>query len=304
MPTLVELNVTSRHGGGTLVSVDSSGNLTVAGAVSSTPIEDYGVAGLATDTIAESTAAAGVTVDSLLIKDGKIQGTAPILADTISEKTSATGVTVDGVLCKDSAVTADLTGNVTGNTTGTHTGAVAATTVSVSSTMTLSDGSLVQRAGAGTSGDKIEVVGPDATHGMAVYVYEQTVSPAAIETALITLPANSVVDSVQANVEAALTGGGTTATFGIGITGDVDCYGTAFSGGVQADLLTKNAKLNAIGTKTAAGAGVGVYNAATVAVKLIGAATGGTAAGDTALTAGSVKVRIVYRALLSIADAA
>jgi len=42
-----------------------------------------------------------------------------ITTDTISETTAAAGVTIDGTLIKDGVVTADLTGNVTGNTSGT-----------------------------------------------------------------------------------------------------------------------------------------------------------------------------------------
>jgi hypothetical protein len=47
------------------------------------------------DTISERTAAAGVTVDGVLLKDGAVT------TDTINEKTAAAGVTVDGVLLKD-----------------------------------------------------------------------------------------------------------------------------------------------------------------------------------------------------------
>lgn len=180
--------------------------------------------------------------------------------------------------------------------------------VDAAGTATLHDGTTLLRKGAGTgTGDVVEVVGPDLTHGMKTVVYEATVSPSAIETALLTIPANSVVDAVQANVEAALTGGGTTVTFGIGITGDVDCFGTAFSGGSQANLLTKNAKINHIGIPASppvAGSDIGKFLPSAVSVKLIGAATGGTSAGNTALTVGSVKVRIIYRTLMSIADAA
>ena len=173
--------------------------------------------------------------------------------------------------------------------------------VTGSGLVTLADGTTLQRTGAGTTGDVIERIGATALEGLEVRVYEQTVTPAAIETALITLPANHVVDSVQANCQAALTGGGTTVTWGIGITGDVDAYGTV---GAPTDSLLKNGKVNAMGTKAAdAGASVGVFSAATAAVKLIGAATGGAAAGDTALTVGSVRVVIRYRVLVSLTDA-
>jgi hypothetical protein len=172
------------------------------------------------------------------------------------------------------------------------------------SKLVMNDGSLLQQKGAGTgTGDVIHRIGATETEGMEVRVYEAVISPAAIETALFTVPADSVIDSVQANVATALTGGGTTVTFGFGITGDVDLYGTAFSAGAQADLLTQNAKVNAIGTKTNAGAGIGVYNPAAVSLKLIGAATGGASAGDTALTVGTVRVVVRYRVLISLANA-
>lgn len=48
-----------------------------------------------TDTIDETTSAAGVTIDGLLIKDSQAS------TDQINEKTSAAGVTIDGALLKD-----------------------------------------------------------------------------------------------------------------------------------------------------------------------------------------------------------
>lgn len=56
--------------GTTLFSVDSSGNVTAAGVISTTGTDDFGALGIKADVIAESTAAAGVTVDGALIKDG------------------------------------------------------------------------------------------------------------------------------------------------------------------------------------------------------------------------------------------
>lgn len=201
---------------------------------------------------------------------------------------------------------ADASGTILSSTTGwTFTGPFSIATPTFTGLTTFADGSLVQWAGAGTgTGDVLQVVGPDATHGIKTVVYDATVSPSAVETALFTVPAMSVIDSVQANVESALTGGGTTVTFSIGITGDVDAYGTATTAGVQADLLTKNAKCDAFGNRgSGAGAGLGVFTAGTVALKLIGAATGGASAGNTALTVGSVKIRVVYRTIMSLADA-
>jgi hypothetical protein len=56
---------------------------------------------VSTDTINEQTAAAGVTVDGVKLKDSEPY------CDVINEKTANTGVTVDGVLLKDTAVRAN-----------------------------------------------------------------------------------------------------------------------------------------------------------------------------------------------------
>lgn len=76
---------------------------------------DFGTLSVKMDTIAESTAAAGVTIDGLLIKDGSIDfGVGGPSADIVSESTAAAGVTIDGVLLKDSNVTAAVV-TATGN---------------------------------------------------------------------------------------------------------------------------------------------------------------------------------------------
>lgn len=308
--------------GTTVFSVDSDGTVTALAGFVYSGTDDFGSSGIKADVIAESTAATGVTIDGALIKDAHIldsvgfydaaaptkivrldagavtAGQTRVLAmpDANVTITAAAATVLDDTTVGAMATTLGLgTGDSPTWTGGTFSGAV-----------NLNDGSLLQRKGAGTgTGDVIEVLGPDSTHGMKTSVYEATVSPAAIETALFTVPAMSVIDSVQANVETALTGGGTTATFSIGITGDVDLYGTATNAGAQADLLTKNAKCDAFGGRgSGAGAGLGVFTAATQSLKLIGAATGGATAGDTALTAGSVKIRVVYRTLMSLVDAA
>ena len=118
---------------------DVAGNITGPVFCATTRVE--------TDTIAEKTGGAGVTVDGVLLKDGDVTGdltgdvvgdvtgnvvgdvagniTGPVFCattrvetDTIAEKTGGAGVTVDGVLLKDSNVTGDLTGNVLGNVNG------------------------------------------------------------------------------------------------------------------------------------------------------------------------------------------
>lgn len=58
---------------------------------------------ITTDTISETTSAAGVTVDGVLLKDGGavFADAATIEVDTINEATAAAGVTLDSVLLKD-----------------------------------------------------------------------------------------------------------------------------------------------------------------------------------------------------------
>ena len=99
---------------------------------------------LKVDIIAESGAAAGVTIDGVLVKDNdikfpadastigsdttvdlvtfnandlQIKGTKSLLVDTIGESTSAAGVTIDGVLIKDNNITVPGNLTVQGTTT-------------------------------------------------------------------------------------------------------------------------------------------------------------------------------------------
>lgn len=153
--------------------------------------------------------------------------------------------------------------------------------------------------GAG-SGVLIELEGPTGATGIKRFAWESTVATGQIENPLFTVPANSVVESVQANCMTALTGGGTTVTWSVGITGDVDAYGTV---GNPTDSLVQFGKANWMGDIAAnAGASLNKFSGTTVDLKLIGAATGGAAAGDTALTAGTVKVRVVYKTMVNLAD--
>lgn len=211
---------------------------------------DAGAAGIKADVIAESTTAAGVTVDGVLLKDGTVT------TDTVSEATGGAGVTVDGTLIKDGGLTGAGTVLLTGSATG--------------------DGQVVQRWGA------------TATEGLQVVVYEETLSPSAVETSVISIPPNSRILAVQSNVETALTGGGTTDSYGIGTTGDPDKYGSSAT-------LTQNSKSDFLGD--------GTVISAPEDVVLTGTASE-TADGDTALTVGSVRVRIVYLRLTSLDDAA
>lgn len=180
--------------------------------------------------------------------------------DVIAEKTAAAGVTVDGVLCKDGGVT-------------------------------LSGGQLLVSRAA-TTGAIAMGFGATAAEGWMISTVEETVSfvgNAAPSIALYggVIAATSVILAVQANIAAALTGGGTTVKLGIGIDSDPDKYGLSAA-------LTKNLKINT----TPAHAVI----ASPETLKLYACASNG-AAGDTALTVGSVRVRLVYATLVSLADA-
>ena len=135
--------------------------------------------------------------------------------------------------------------------------------------------------------------GATTTEGLELRVYEETVTPAAVETNLLLLPSASMVASVSANCDAALTGGGTTVTWSIGTTADPDLFCTAGNG--AGDTLLQNGKSDVIDMST--------FNGAAVQMALTGCVTGGATAGNTALTVGSVRVRVVYWAVNQLDDA-
>ncbi|RMG57350.1 MAG: hypothetical protein D6722_25085 [Bacteroidetes bacterium] len=154
-------------------------------------------------------------------------------------------------------------------------------------TLSAQDGSLLQFLGAGAStGDVISRIGASPSEGLELVVYEETISPAAIETSVVNVPAFSMVLAVQSNVETALTGGGTTDSYGIGTSADPDKYGSS-------STLTQNSKSNYIGATP---------NASSEQIVLTGT-SGGAVAGDTALTVGSVRIRVVYYTLSSLDNA-
>lgn len=71
---------------------------------------DFGAGPLLADVINESTGAAGVTVDGVLLKDGGavFADGASVEVDTINEATAAAGVTIDGLLIKDGSIRPDV----------------------------------------------------------------------------------------------------------------------------------------------------------------------------------------------------
>lgn len=105
----------SNESGTEVFRVDSSGNVTATGTISTTGTDDFGTNGIKADVVAESSAAAGVTVDGTLIKDGGVtlgtganltgSATSSVVTNTVAERTAASGVTVDGTLIKDGGAT-------------------------------------------------------------------------------------------------------------------------------------------------------------------------------------------------------
>lgn len=178
----------------------------------------------------------------------------------------------------------------------------ATSTTTMQGTSTLFDGDgvtfadacpiLIKGSGTGT-GEVVKRYGGTATEGLEIVVFDDVISPAAIETNVVNVPANSVIYSVQGNCQAALTGGGTTVTWSLGVAADPDKYGTAGDGG--GDSLAQNSKSNWTATPTRL--------ASAEQIVLTGAATGGAADGDTALTVGSVRVRVVYATCNSLDNA-
>lgn len=133
--------------------------------------------------------------------------------------------------------------------------------------------------------------GDTATEGWEIRVIDETVSGLNAITTDLTedIPTGAVILGAQLNIEAALTGGGTTTKVGVG-DGDVnpDLYG------LSADLA-KNTKIDLISDWAVLGGALSLE---------INACTDAGALGDTALTVGDVRVRIVYAVCNSLDDAA
>ncbi len=89
---------------GGAAGTDDSFDIVVAGAadfrVAANVLHALSGSSIATNTIAEETAASGVTIDGVLLKDSQVT------TDVILEKTAAAGVTADGVLLKDGTTNA------------------------------------------------------------------------------------------------------------------------------------------------------------------------------------------------------
>jgi len=131
--------------------------------------------------------------------------------------------------------------------------------------------------------------GASTTEGLEIKVIDEVVATGAINNDLTEdVPSGAVILSVQANVETALTGGGTTANFGIGTAGDPDKYSPTVG------ALTQDAKTDNIPDWAVLSGAEDIQ---------VNGVTGAGAAGDTALTVGTVRVRIVYLVCNSLDNA-
>jgi hypothetical protein len=204
---------------------------------------------------------AGQTVLSIQDDGVAILSSTPgtLAADTITEKTAAAGVTIDGVPLKDGGI------NLTGG--------------SIQMPRGIASSSILQGFGA-TSAEGMQLACVEETFSFVgnVALYKESA---------YLFPVGAVLLCAQANVEAALTGGGTTVKVGLGTSSDPDVYGLS-------SALTKNTKITTMPAYSAL--------TGTARVRVSSCATGGTA-GDTALTVGSVRIRIIFLAPVNLADA-
>jgi len=103
------------------------------------------------------------------------------------------------------------------------------------------------------------------------------------------IPAGAVIIGAQANIQTAVTAGGTTVKVALGLHGvDVDLYGKSTG-------LTKNLKIDTVPDWA-------VLGTATT-IDVCGVTTSGAALGSANLSAGTVRVRIMYLDLTSLPNA-
>lgn len=143
-----------------------------------------------------------------------------------------------------------------------------------------------------TGGDSIGVVvqrfGSVSTEGLETVVVDKTVTLGAVAgVAIITVQAGAIIRAVQANVEVAATAGGTSVKVGLGTDTDPDAYG-------KTAAITANAKIDTLLAPAVL--------SGDAAIKAYPCATDG-GAGDTAFSAGTMRVRVIYDRLSSLVNA-
>lgn len=152
-------------------------------------------------------------------------------------------------------------------------------------------GAATQYATGAAAGSTILGFGSTAAEGLQLLTVEQTISFAANDAffKVVTFENTGplIVLSAQLNIQAALTGGSTTVKVGLGTEADPDLFGLTAA-------LTKNSKITTIPDWA-------VITTATP-IRVSSCASNGTE-GDTALTVGSVRVRLVVLHLLGLVNA-
>lgn len=143
-----------------------------------------------------------------------------------------------------------------------------------------------------TDGTALQL-GSTVTEGICLKVLEESVdltgAGAAYKAMSSAIPTNSIILSAQANIASTVTAGGTTVKIALGLhAGDVDKYG------ITTDL-TQNQKIDTMATPTVL--------SGSEQIDVCGVTSDGSALGDSNLTGGMVRVRIVYQTLLSLDDA-
>jgi hypothetical protein len=210
-------------------------------------------------------------------------GSGGLKSDVIAESTATAGVTADGVLLKDGGIVASA---------------------NVQALNLKSDNVIEKTSAAGVTVDGVvnkdgTVNAPSTTNDLltgftkviqAGGMFEQcfldkTYTLAAVSTDLpADIPIGAIIDCVALNIVSTLTGGGTTAKVGIGPVADPDKYG------ITADLV-KNSDFQTAPAQALLAAAEDVQ---------VNACTAGGAIGNTALTVGSVRVRVWYRKFIPI----
>lgn len=281
--TLTALDVSIGGGyGATGLTVSNAGVLQTNGAVTATAIT------LEHATTPAIVLATGKTNTGTITVNGNTSGS--LIVTTDDSTAEAVTLTAAAQTTGATTVTIPNMDNVSASFVMTDTAQTVAGVKTLTGANVHSDANLFSNDG-GATGAIAMRFGATQTEGLEVRVYEATLNPNAIETAALNTPAGAVILSVQANVEGALTAGSTTVTWSIGINGTVDKYGTVTGG----DGLTQNGKLDTIADWAVLGGAEQMV--------LAGAITGGGTAGDTALSVGSVRIRVVYLMTNSLDDA-
>jgi hypothetical protein len=191
-----------------------------------------------------------------------------------------------------------LAGAVDGTTTLTLACPVTLAGAVTTSAAPLTTGQAFTAAYAGTAARSAITIGAVSTEGLIFKAIDETLDLTTLggktKNLTATIPVGAVILSVQTNVEALVVAGGTSVQLGIG-SGNATATNTY---GVST-TLTKNTKTNYLA------ATYGAVAATPEQISVNAVVTGaGASLGNTNISAGSVRVRVVYLVVASLADAA